>query len=84
MAKIKPEIWTRGNGEQLVVLSLRDFQKLEELAEDAGLSRILRAARRQNAGSPGYTLAQARQMLDAAGATRRKTRPVRRPRRKAG
>jgi len=42
--KLNPEIWTRNGGEQFVVLSMRDYEKVQELIEDAGLSRILRQA----------------------------------------
>lgn len=58
MLKIKPEIWTRNGREQFVVLSMRDFERVQELIEDAGLSRILRDARRNNAKSPGVPLEQ--------------------------
>lgn len=58
MLNIKPEIWTRNGGEQFVVRSMPDFEKVQELVEDAGLSRILRKARRRNANSPTATLEQ--------------------------
>lgn len=63
MLKIKPEIWTRNGREQFVVLKMNDFEKVEELIEDAGLSRILREARRRNANSPTYSLAEVKQQL---------------------
>jgi hypothetical protein len=69
MLKIKPKIWTKNGGEQFVVLSLRDFQKVQDLIEDAGLSRILRQARQHNADSPTYTLAEVKRRL---GLTRRR------------
>ena len=45
MLKIKPEIWTKNGGERFVVLSMSDFEKVQELIEDAGLSRIFRDAK---------------------------------------
>jgi PHD/YefM family antitoxin component YafN of YafNO toxin-antitoxin module len=66
MLKIKPEIWTRNGREQFVVLSMRDFEKVEEMIEDAGLSRILREARRKNANSPTYTLGEVKRRLGIA------------------
>lgn len=63
MLDIKPEIWTKNGGEQFVVLSLRDFEKLQELVEDAGLSRILREARRRNANSPTFSAAEVKRRL---------------------
>ena len=71
MLKIKPEIWTRNSGEQFVVLSMQDFEKVQELVEDAGLSRILRKAKRNNAKSPTATLEKVKSRL---GFTRK--RPV--------
>jgi len=63
MLKIRPEIWTKNGGKQFVILSLRDFEKVQELIEDAGLSRILKEARRRNANSPTYTSAEVRKRL---------------------
>ena len=63
MLKIKPEIWTKSGGKQFVVLSMRDFEKVQELIEDAGLSRILREARRRNANSPSISLDQMKRRL---------------------
>lgn len=65
MLKIKPEIWTKNGGERFVVLSMSDFEKVQELIEDAGLSRILRDAKRRNADSPSHSLAQVRRRLRA-------------------
>jgi hypothetical protein len=61
--KIKPEIWTRNGGEQFVVLSMRDFERVQELIEDAGLSRILQQAKRRNANSPTHTLQEVKRSL---------------------
>ena len=74
MLKIKPEIWTRNGGEQFVVLSMDDFEKVQEAIEDAGLSRILREARRRNANSPTYTHEEVKRRLGLTGkrATKRR------------
>jgi hypothetical protein len=72
MLKIKPEIWTRNRGEHFVILSLRDFEKIQELIEDAGLSRILRDARRRNAKSPGISLAEMKRRLGMTRPRKRK------------
>ena len=55
MLNIKPEVWTKNGGERFVVLSMSDFEKVQELIEDAGLSRILREAKRREANSPSFT-----------------------------
>jgi len=68
--KIKPEIWTRNGREKFVVLSMSDFEKVQELIEDAGLSRILRQAKRHNANSPTYTHEEVKRRL---GLTRKRT-----------
>jgi PHD/YefM family antitoxin component YafN of YafNO toxin-antitoxin module len=63
MLKIKPEIWTRNGGEQFVVLSMRDFERVQELIEDAGLSRILRQAKRKNAHSTTFSTEEVKRRL---------------------
>ena len=72
MLTIKPEIWTGNRGEHFVILSLRDFEKIQELIEDAGLSRILRDARRRNAKSPGISLAEMKRRLGMTKPRKRK------------
>ena len=52
MLKIKPQFWTRNGREQFVVLSMDGFEKVQDLIEDAGLSRILRQAKRKEASAP--------------------------------
>jgi PHD/YefM family antitoxin component YafN of YafNO toxin-antitoxin module len=63
MLKIKPEFWTKSGGEQFVVLSLDDFEKVQELIEDAGLSRILRDAKRKEANARAISLEQVKKRL---------------------
>ena len=74
MLKINPEIWTRNGREQFVVLSMGDFEKVQELIEDAELSRILREARRRNANAPTFTHEQVKRRLGLAGRRAAKTR----------
>jgi len=52
MLKLKPELWTRNGREKFVVLSMDDFEKVQDLIEDAGLARILRASKRKQAKAP--------------------------------
>ena len=63
MLKIKPEIWTKADGKQFVMLTLADFEKVQELIEDAGLSRILRDSKRRQANAPTTSLAEMKQLL---------------------
>ena len=63
MLKIKPEFWTKSGGEQFVVLSLDDFEKVQELIEDAGLTRILRDAKRKEANARTISLEQVKKRL---------------------
>lgn len=63
MLKIKPEIWTKNGGEQFVVMSLNDFEKVQELLEDAGLSQILKQAKRKEASASTISLEQVKKRL---------------------
>lgn len=66
MLKIKPEIWTKSSGEQFVVLSLADFEKMQEAIEDAGLSRIMRQAKREEGSAASHSLAEVEKRLGMA------------------
>jgi PHD/YefM family antitoxin component YafN of YafNO toxin-antitoxin module len=63
MLKITPEFWTKNGREHFVVLRMSDFEKIQELIEDAGLSRILRDARRRNAASSVISLVEMKRRL---------------------
>ena len=65
MTKIKPEFWTKKSGEEFVVLSREDFERVEEMLEEAGLARILATARRSETESPTVSLAEAKRRLTA-------------------
>ncbi len=51
-----------------------DFEKVQELVEDAGLSRILRQAKRQEANAPTLSLAEVKKRLGSAPKRARKSR----------
>jgi hypothetical protein len=70
--KIKPEIWTRNGGEQFVVLSMSDFEKVQDLIEDAGLARIFREAKRRNGDAAGIPLEEMKRRLGLAPSRKRK------------
>ena len=66
MALIKHEMWTRENGDKFVILTLKEFRRLEDLAEDKGLSRIMRDSKRRQADAPRIPWAQAKRELGLA------------------
>ncbi len=72
MLKIKPEIWTKHDGEQFVMLTLRDFEKVREMIEDAGLSKLLEASKKRQAHAGTTSLAEMKELLGM--------KPSRRPR----
>ena len=72
MLKIKPEFWTRNGREKFVVLSLKDFEKVQEIIEDAGLARILREAKRKEANAPTISHAEMMRHLGMRPTRRRK------------
>jgi hypothetical protein len=72
MLKIKPEFWTKNGGEQFVVLTREDFEKVQELLEDAGLARILDNARRAEADAPTLGLADVKRRLSGSKRTARR------------
>ena len=63
MPKVKSEIWTNSKGKRFVVLPERDFARLTELIEDAGLSRILREAKTTDRGEPGISYADVKRQM---------------------
>jgi hypothetical protein len=62
MLKLKPEFWTKG-GKRFVMLSEEDFEKVQELIEDAGLSRILKESKRRQADAPTISLNEMKRRL---------------------
>lgn len=65
MPKLKSEIWTNSKGKRFVVLPEDDFARISELIEDAGLSRILREAKKADKGGPGIAFAEVKRQLAA-------------------
>ncbi|HLL90582.1 MAG TPA: hypothetical protein VK324_14875 [Tepidisphaeraceae bacterium] len=63
MPKLRPQLWTNEKGQRFVVLPEADFVRLAELAEDRGLSRILRAAVASDAGEASVPFDQVRRQL---------------------
>ena len=63
MLKIKPQYWTKDDGKRFVLLSEEDFEKVQELIEDAGLSRILRESKRRQADAPTISLDEMKRRL---------------------
>jgi hypothetical protein len=63
MLNIKPEFWTKSGGERFVVLSLRDFERVQEAIEDAGLAKLMRRAKAEDRGAAGTSLAEMKRLL---------------------
>ena len=57
---LEPEIWTKGDGEQFVILSLADFVKVQHLIKNAGLLSMSRTAKRREANVPKVSLSEVR------------------------
>ncbi len=66
MLKIKPEFWTKSGGKKFVVMTLADFERIQELVEDAGLARILKQAKRKEAEAPTISLNEMKKKLGMA------------------
>jgi PHD/YefM family antitoxin component YafN of YafNO toxin-antitoxin module len=60
---IKREIWTKDDGKRYVMMSLRDFERLQDMIEDAGLSRILRDSKKRQANAPTVSHQQMKRLL---------------------
>jgi PHD/YefM family antitoxin component YafN of YafNO toxin-antitoxin module len=74
MLKLKPEYLTRNGRKEFAVLTIEDFERVKEALEDAEDLRILREARRRNAGLPTYTIAEVKQRLGLVRSRGRKAR----------
>ncbi|MGB7156805.1 MAG: hypothetical protein WBD40_01985 [Tepidisphaeraceae bacterium] len=72
MLKIKREIWTKDDGDQFVMMSLRDFEKLQDMIEDAGLSRILRESVKRQANARTVSHREMKRMLSLASPRKKK------------
>lgn len=69
---LQPQVWRVGEREELVVMRLADYKKLQQALEDAEDVRDLRAARKSNKGTRRYTIDEARAELGLAKTSRRK------------
>lgn len=65
------EIWVR-DGKQYVMLSLEAYGRLVEQAEDAGLSRLLKASKKRQRASPTISLDELKSELGIAVRNKRK------------
>jgi hypothetical protein len=63
MSKLRSQLWTNEKGKRFVVLPEEDFLRLSELAEDRGLSRILREAVESDTDEPSIPFAQVKRQL---------------------
>jgi hypothetical protein len=54
------------------MIRLQDFQKLQDLIEDAGLSRILRDSKKRQASSPTISHREMKRLLGLAPARKKK------------
>ena len=65
MTKLKSQLWTDHEGKRFVVLPEADFLRLSALAEDRGLSRILKEAIRTDTAEPSVAFAEVKRQLAA-------------------
>jgi hypothetical protein len=63
MLKLKPKFLKKNERTEFVILTVEEYRRLEELAEDAGLSRIMKESRKRQAGSPRTSLEQVKREL---------------------
>lgn len=69
MLKVKPEYLSKRGRREFVVLTVEDFDRMQEAINDAHDLRVLRDATRKNAKAPYYTPEEVRRRLA--------TRPIR-------
>jgi hypothetical protein len=63
MLKVKPEFLSKDGKRQFVILTIEDFDRIQEALDDARDLRDLRDATKRNAGKPYYTPAQVQRRL---------------------
>jgi hypothetical protein len=63
--KLKSQVWTNPHGKRFVVLPEDDFARIAQMLEDAGLSRILREAKKADTREPGIPFAEVKRQLAA-------------------
>ena len=72
MLKVKPEYLRKGGKAEFVVLTIEDFNRMNEALQDARDLHELRGATRKNAGKPYLTAVEVRRRLARRSAARRK------------
>ena len=65
MLKVKPEYLSKRGKREFVVLTVEDFDRMQEALEDVQDLRDLRQATRKNAAKPYYTPAEVERRLTA-------------------
>jgi hypothetical protein len=65
MNKLRSQLWTNEKGKRFVVLPEEDFLRLSELAEDRGLSGILRSAIESDTDEPSIPFSEVKRQLAA-------------------
>jgi hypothetical protein len=73
MLKLKPKFLKKNGKPEFVILTVEEYRGLKGLAEDAGLSRIMKESRKRQAGSPRTSLEQVNREL-GMGKKRRKAK----------
>jgi PHD/YefM family antitoxin component YafN of YafNO toxin-antitoxin module len=63
MLKVKPEFLSKDGKRQFVILTIEDFDRMQEALEDARDLRELRQATRANTGKSYYTPAEVEQRV---------------------
>jgi hypothetical protein len=63
MLKVKPEYLTKHGKREFVVLTVEDFELMQEAIEDANDLRTLREATAKNRQAPYFTPAEVRRQL---------------------
>jgi hypothetical protein len=63
MLKLKPEFLSKHGKRQFVILTIEEFNRIQEALDDARDLRDLRQATRRNAGKPYYAPAEVDQRL---------------------
>ena len=66
MTKLKPEFLKKNGRTEFVVLTAEDYAAFQEMIEDARDVLVLRAARAQNNGATGISLAEWYSTIHAA------------------
>jgi hypothetical protein len=72
MLKLKPAFLKRDGKKQFVVLSIEDFERIQEALEDVEDLRILEKSKRRGAGAPMTSHAEMKRLLGISSSRKRK------------